>query len=148
MVRFPLAQEPGSVTKPAEPVVTTAERRRILVMEDNLTAARSLRMFLTQTGHAVEVAHNGLHGTELARRFQPEVVLCDIGLPGMDGYAVARALRGKPEFGRAYLIAVTGYGQEADERRALEAGFDMHMTKPIDLKELESILRGLNSTRH
>jgi CheY-like chemotaxis protein len=123
------------------------EGRRILVMEDNEAAAR-MRKFLTQTGHAVEVAHNGLDGTEAARRFQPQVVLCDIGLPGMDGYSFARTLRGEPEFRRTYLIAVTGYGQEADERRALEAGFDLHMTKPIDLNELDTILSGLNLARH
>lgn len=148
MVRLPLAQKTGSAINRTEPVVGMAEGRRILVMEDNQTAARCLRMFLTQTGHAVEVAHNGLDGTEVARRFQPEVVLCDIGLPGMDGYAVARALRKEPEFQQIYLIAVTGYGQENDERRALEAGFDMHMAKPIDLKELEAILSGLNVARH
>ena len=74
----------------------STERRRILVIEDNLLAAQSLRMLLTETGHAVEVAHNGPDGIEVARRFRPEIVLCDIGLPGLDGYAVARVLREEP----------------------------------------------------
>jgi CheY-like chemotaxis protein len=100
-------------------------------------------MFLAGSGHTVEVAHDGKTGIEVARRFRPEVVLCDIGLPGFDGYAVSRTLRLEPELKEAYLIAVTGYGQEEDQLRAREAGFDAHLTKPIDLSELEQMLAGL-----
>jgi CheY-like chemotaxis protein len=146
VVRLPLTDEPASGRNRTDPVVAMA-KRRILIMEDNHVAALSLQMFLTQTGHTVEVSHNGREGTELARRFQPEIVLCDIGLPGMDGYAVARALREKAEFEATYLIAVSGYGQEDDQRRALESGFDMHMTKPINLNELDSIISALTLAR-
>jgi len=92
-------------------------------------------------GHEVEVAHAGDPGVDTARRFHPDIVLCDIGLPGgMDGYAVARALRQDPAFGSIYLVAVTGYGQEEDCRRSREAGFDLHLTKPVDPVYLEELL--------
>ncbi|MGH7928628.1 MAG: ATP-binding response regulator, partial [Candidatus Binatia bacterium] len=148
VVRLPLAQDPEPIDKRTAPVVSVTQRRRVLIMEDNPTAASCLELFLTQAGYDVEVANNGRAGTELAGRFQPEIVLCDIGLPGMDGYAVARALRARPEFGRTYIIAVSGYGQQDDKRRALEAGFDMHMTKPIDLNELVTILSSLSVAGH
>ena len=98
-------------------------------------------MFLTETGHAVEIAHNGRDGVQVARRFRPEIVLCDIGLPGLDGYAVARALRQEPGLYGVYLIAVSGYGQNTDKRRASEEGFNAYLTKPIDFKELKRLLR-------
>jgi CheY-like chemotaxis protein len=97
-------------------------------------------MLLSQAGHALELAHSGPEGIETARRFKPDVVLCDIGLPGLDGYGVARLLRQEPAAHGMYLIAVSGYGQEADQRRALDEGFDAYLTKPIDLKKLERIL--------
>jgi DNA-binding response OmpR family regulator len=105
-------------------------------------------MFLTQTGHVVEVAHNGMEGARIAHSFQPQVVMCDLGLPGMDGYEVGRTLRREADFRQTCLIAVTGYGQESDKKRALEAGFNIHMTKPIDLKELKAVLSGLSLDRH
>jgi CheY-like chemotaxis protein len=90
----------------------------------------------------VAVAHSGPEGVEAARQFQPDVVLCDLGLPGMDGYQVARELRLHPATAHARLIAISGYGQEEDERRALEAGFDLHLTKPIGIPELQRLLTG------
>jgi CheY-like chemotaxis protein len=120
---------------------------RILVIEDNLDAAESLRMLLQLYGHQVEVAHTGAAGAEAARHFAPDLILCDIGLPGgKDGYAVARALRAGPGKGKAYLVAVTGYGQEEDQRQAFEAGFDRHLTKPVDpaviLQVLDAVAGG------
>src|SRR4051794_33339774 len=97
-------------------------------------------MLLELIGHEVEVAFDGADGLEKARALRPEVVLCDIGLPGMDGYAVARALRAAPETRGAFLIALTGYGQDDDRRRALEAGFDTHLLKPVDLEALRRLL--------
>src|SRR6185295_2558755 len=115
--------------------------RRCLVIEDHADAAESLAALLQLSGHEVEVAFDAAAGVDLARRLAPEVVLCDIGLPGaMDGYGVARALRATPETRTAFLIALTGYGQEEDRRLALEAGFDAHLTKPADLGELFRLL--------
>jgi PAS domain S-box-containing protein len=120
-------------------------QRRILIIEDNPEAARSLQMYLELTGHQVEVAHTGPDGIEAARRFRPELVLCDIGLPGLDGYAVARCLRHESDLNGTYLIAVSGYGQEGDQRRAQEAGFDLHLSKPVDLERIDTIIANLHS---
>jgi DNA-binding response OmpR family regulator len=126
--------------KPGGRALTVAKRTyRILVIEDNRDAAESMKMLLGLVGHRVETAYTGASGVEAARAFHPQVVLCDIGLPGgMDGYAVAQALR--QEFCSAYLIALTGYGQEEDRCRACEAGFDQHMMKPVDFDELQAVL--------
>ena len=124
------------------PAPVAPERpRRCLVIEDNADSAESLALLLQLSGHEAEVAFNGAAGLEKARGFRPDVVLCDIGLPGgLDGYGVARAFRADPELRSAFLIALTGYGQEEDRRRALEAGFDAHLTKPADLDELKRLL--------
>jgi CheY-like chemotaxis protein len=110
------------------------------VIEDNPDAAATLRELVALSGHEVEVADTGSAGLEAARRFRPQVVLCDIGLPGMDGYAVAAELRRDPAVTPAQLIAVSGYGQEEDRRRALLSGFDVHLTKPVDPLELRRLL--------
>jgi CheY-like chemotaxis protein len=121
-----------------------ARAYRILVVEDNRDAAESMKLLLEVTGHQVEVAHTGPAGVTAALQFRPQVVLCDIGLPGgMDGYAVARALRREPALGSAYLVALTGYGREEDLRLAREAGFDLHLTKPVDFNDLQQALAAL-----
>jgi signal transduction histidine kinase len=109
---------------------------RVLVVEDNKDAAESLRMFLELFGHGVTLAHTGPEGVAAAKAMRPDVVLCDIGLPGMDGFTVADTLRRSPETAEARLIAVTGYGEEEDRRRALAAGFDIHLVKPVDPQKL------------
>lgn len=115
--------------------------RRCLVIEDNADAAESMGLLLELSGHEVEIAHDGKQGLEAAKRFLPDVVLCDIGLPGgLDGYEVARRMREDPALGRTKLIALSGYGQEEDQRRAREAGFDVHLTKPADPVALERLL--------
>ncbi|HEX4964325.1 MAG TPA: response regulator [Thermoanaerobaculia bacterium] len=114
--------------------------RRCLLIEDHEDAAESLVLLLQLFGHEAEVAFDAASGLEKARSLRPDVVLCDIGLPGMDGYAVARALRAAPETRSAYLIALTGYGQDEDRRRAQEAGFDAHLTKPADIDALHRLL--------
>lgn len=125
-----------------EPPVTRS--RRILIIEDHVDAAVSMEVLLNLDGHQVELAHAGPSGVEAARKFRPEVVLCDIGLPGgMDGYAVARAVRADPQLASAYLIALTGYGREEDQRRALEAGFDLHLTKPVDPARLQQVVAAI-----
>jgi signal transduction histidine kinase/CheY-like chemotaxis protein len=115
--------------------------RRILVVEDNADAAATLRDFLELSGHEVELAVSGTDGVQAARSFHPEVVLCDLGLPGMTGYEVATALRKDPSTSSAKLIAVTGYGRDEDRRRSKEAGFDLHLTKPVDPAQLKALLQ-------
>lgn len=139
-VQLPLGDEPEPVLEQAAPADILTPHRRILVIEDNVNAAQSLRQFLTAIGHQVEVAHSGSDGVEMVRRLRPEVVLCDIGLPELDGYGVARWVRQEPELTGICLIAVSGYGQEADQRRALDVGFDAYLIKPIDFNELKRLL--------
>src|SRR5262249_18963321 len=106
---------------------------RVLVIEDNPDAAASLQMLLVLAGFETRVALTGQEGVDLAQEFQPEVVVCDIGLPGgMDGYTVARVLRQASGGEERYLIALTGYGQEQDKQQAQQAGFDEHLIKPVD----------------
>lgn len=126
-----------AVSEPIEPRVA----KRVLVIEDNHDTALSLKMLLNHLGFEVEVAHTGPLGIELARRFAPQVVLCDLGLPGLDGFGVARQLRSE-EFSRdTFLIAQSGYGQVEDVKKSLEAGFDLHLVKPMDFSELERLIR-------
>jgi PAS domain S-box-containing protein len=139
-VWLPLAEEPAPVAPTAGRPQVSAERRRILVVEDSKDAAESLRVLLELLGHEVRVAYTGPQGVEAAKEWRPDIVLCDIGLPGLDGYGVARALRLNPTTARARLLALTGYGQEEDRRRSREAGFDHHLVKPADPEELQQLL--------
>jgi CheY-like chemotaxis protein len=114
--------------------------RRVLVVDDNKDAARSLALLLETVGHDTRVCLDGASALEAAEEYRPQVVLLDIGLPGLDGYEVARQMRGRPATAGALLVALTGYGQESDQRRAFEAGFDRHLVKPADLSALASVL--------
>ena len=114
----------------------TGKRLRILVVEDNRDAADSLRLLLELYGYEATVAYTGPGGVKAAEQWQPDVVLCDIGLPRMDGYEVARRLRQNPSTAKARLIAVTGYGAEDDRRRSREVGFEAHLVKPVDPEQL------------
>lgn len=148
VVRLPAAPAPsvgreGPTRKGDErPVapIPQPSRRRILVVDDNVDAARSLSMLLALEGHDVRVAHDGPGALRAAEEFQPDVVLLDIGLPRMDGYQVARRLRERREMEKVVLIALTGYGQDDDRRRSQEAGFNAHLVKPVDLDALRSAL--------
>jgi PAS domain S-box-containing protein len=131
----PAAADPAVAGRPV-----ATRRLRVLVVEDNRDAADSLKALLEAFGHEAAVAYTGPAGVEAARREGPDVVVCDIGLPGMDGFAVARALRGCPETANTRLIAVTGYGQDGDRERALAAGFDGHLVKPADPAKLLGLL--------
>jgi two-component system CheB/CheR fusion protein len=113
---------------------------KVLIVEDNLDSAEMLAFMLTLRGHQVHVAHSGAEALEAARAFEPQAVLCDIGLPGMNGYEVAMRLRERGESRAMALIALTGYGQEEDRRRAKEAGFDYHLTKPVEPETLAELL--------
>ena len=114
--------------------------RRVLVVEDNPDARQSLRMLLEMAGHEVQTSEDGPSGLAKLYAFHPDVALIDLGLPGLDGYALAREVRGRPETRAIRLVAVTGYGQAEDRRRALAAGFDLHVTKPVDMSMLEEML--------
>jgi CheY-like chemotaxis protein len=121
----------------------------ILVVEDNFDCAESLRMLLEVSGHRVAMAYDGVSAMALLRQERPDVVLCDIGLPGgMDGYEVARAIRDDPRLSGVYLVAMTGYGQEEDRERARQAGFDVHLVKPVDPRALERLLQELSCGKH
>jgi len=117
--------------------------RRVLVVDDNHDAAASLAMVLRIDGHDVRTAQDGPAALQEAELFRPEAILLDIGLPQMDGYEVARRLRGQVGLNKALLVALTGYGQDEDRRRAKEAGFDAHLTKPADAALLQRLLAGL-----
>jgi len=118
---------------------------RVLVVEDNLDAAVTLVDLLTLWGYEVSAVHDGLAAVEVAPQYRPDVVLLDIGLPGIDGYEVARRLRRRSELDGLLVVAVTGYGQESDRQRAREAGFDHHLVKPVDLETLRRLLGGAGS---
>jgi CheY-like chemotaxis protein len=105
--------------------------RRVLVIEDSVDAAEIMAELLKRRGHEVRIAHDGATGLTLARSFHPQVILLDIGLPDMDGYAVAHRLRSE-DLGGDLLVALTGYGEADDRERARKAGFDRHLTKPVD----------------
>jgi PAS domain S-box-containing protein len=144
-VRLPLSAAPSAPVTPTQP--EGPPRRRILIVEDNVDAAEMLQFVLELQGHEVTVAVNGTEGLELLRLDEPDVVLCDIGLPGMSGYEFARAVRADPMLGDVVLVALTGYGRAADRRRTEEAGFDAHLTKPVELAALDEVLAGLASRR-
>jgi two-component system CheB/CheR fusion protein len=141
IVRLPLDGEFDAKTP--TPVDASPRVRRVLIIEDQADAAQSLREALELCGHQVEVAENGPAGLSRARAYCPEVVLCDIGLPGMDGYEVARAFRADEALKDAFLVALSGYALPDDVLRAAEAGFDRHLAKPPSLDKLEELLSKL-----
>ena len=116
--------------------------RRIVVIEDHEDTADLMREILSSAGHLVETANTGRAGIEAARRVAPDLVFCDVGLPDMDGYAVARALRADPAVARAHLIALTGFHGDEERDRAIAAGFDQHVVKPLDPTTLEKLAAG------
>jgi CheY-like chemotaxis protein len=140
-IRLPTTAEAGVHTMAAErPPVAGARSLRVLIVEDNLDAAEMLDVAVSQLGHATRLAHDGATAITCAGQFAPDLVLLDIGLPVMNGYAVARALRAQPEFSHVHIAAVTGWGQDEDRRRAREAGFDSHFTKPLAPEAMEELL--------
>jgi two-component system CheB/CheR fusion protein len=110
------------------------------VVDDNQDSAETVALLLELWGHEVRVVHDGPSALEAAPLFLPEVILLDIGLPGLDGYEVARRLRRDPRLGQALLIAMTGYGQDRDRRLSQEAGFAHHLVKPVDPVALQELV--------
>jgi CheY-like chemotaxis protein/two-component sensor histidine kinase len=146
VVRLPLV----SLARTPEPSINGAHkgpaacaRCRILVVDDNVDAAHSLAKLLEISGHAVHVVYDGLAGIQAARSLLPDIILLDIGLPGMDGYEVARHLRDEPAFKDVPLVAVSGYAREEDRLRSRQAGFNHHLVKPVDPEILPSLLASL-----
>jgi CheY-like chemotaxis protein len=143
VVRLPLAGEPedhgGADAFRADEPAAAAPACRILVVDDNRDSADSLAMLLEMRGHEVRSAHDGLEAVGAAEVFLPSVVLLDIGLPKLNGFEVARRIR-EQRGDDVTLIALTGWGQEDDRRRSKEAGFDHHLTKPIDVEALRKLL--------
>jgi signal transduction histidine kinase len=139
-IRLPVQPEPAALAQMPAPPRRFEKRFRILVVEDNRDAADSLRFLLELYGCEVAVAYTGPDGVQVAERWQPDVVLCDIGLPGLDGYGVASQLRHNPSTSKARLIAVTGYGTDDDKQRSREVGFDAHLVKPVDPDVLQRVL--------
>ena len=112
----------------------------MLVVDDNVDTVLSFSMLLKASGHDVRTAHDGPTAVQVALDYQPDVVLLDIGLPGLNGYQVAKRIRQEPNLKNIVLVALTGYGQEADRQTALEAGFNHHLVKPARLEQLQKIL--------
>ncbi len=138
-ISLPLLPEAGVPLESPVTAPATAGRLRLLVIEDNLDAAGTLKEVLEMGGHEVAVEHDGHEGVAKARSFKPDVVLCDIGLPGLDGYEVARQIRADPSIS-PMLIALTGYTRLEDQHESFKAGFDHHLAKPILISELEQVL--------
>jgi CheY-like chemotaxis protein len=140
-LRLPLAGA-GQVALPhaQDADARSAPGLRVLVVDDNADAAESLSALLTMLGHHPRAAHDGLQGLEMACEWRPDLVFLDIGLPGMNGHDVARAIRATPGMQQVVLIALTGWGARGDVRLAEDAGFDQHLTKPVSVEALERAL--------
>jgi len=128
--------EPRSI----EAVFGSSRARPILIIEDNSDFREGLRLLLESWGHRVQEAANGAEGLEIVYQARPEVVFVDLGLPDVDGYAVARSVRSAPGGDAILLVAITGYGRTNDRRQAKDAGFDAHLTKPVSPHELAEVL--------
>jgi PAS domain S-box-containing protein len=152
IVRLPAGQAPAHEERPqAAAPVKAAASQRVLVVDDNADAAATLDLFVKALGHETRVAYDGEQALQAFDEFRPDIVLLDIGLPGMNGYEVARRLRSRS--GRGFrIIAVTGWGQAEDRKQSAEAGFDLHLVKPVDEAQLLRILgaeaHGANDTLH
>jgi signal transduction histidine kinase/ActR/RegA family two-component response regulator len=140
-IRLAIAPADAATTAAAEPSTDVARRNlRVLIVEDNPDAAEMLELAVAQLGHVTAIARDGAAAIATATQFAPDVVLLDIGLPVMNGYDVVQALRRMPAFADVHIAAVTGWGQEEDRRKARDAGFDSHFTKPLSPAALESLL--------
>jgi CheY-like chemotaxis protein len=141
VVRLPLAEAPR--LKPVSKAVQDLPTRtgyRLMVVDDNRDSADTFATLLRLHGHEVQVAHNGAAALDLAKTFLPMAVFLDIGMPGLDGYEVARRMRQTPGLENTALIALTGWGQDDDRGRAAEAGFHHHLIKPADPDAIDGLL--------
>jgi len=140
-VRLPLAVQESALGAGAPGNgAATLSAHRFLVVDDNHDSTEALRLLLEMRGHTVQVVHDGHGALQAAREFRPEVVLLDVGLPGLDGFEVVKRLRSTPETSQLLVIATTGYGREEDRARCLAAGFNHHVAKPVDVDRIEEIV--------
>jgi CheY-like chemotaxis protein len=145
-VRLPAALTPADAPRapePSPPRVEGERVRRVLIVDDNRDAAQMIAHVVAHAGHAVQVAGDASQALAMADLFRPQVAILDIGLPVMDGYTLARELRARLGEAAPVLIALTGYGQEQDQRRSEEAGFAFHLVKPVDAERLTHLVDGL-----
>jgi CheY-like chemotaxis protein len=141
VVCLPMLVSPASQPLPPKETAEPAgPSLRVLVVDDNVDAAQSWAMLLKFSGHQVRMAHTGPTALEAALEYRPNVVLLDIGLPGMDGYEVAKRIREQPVLQNVVLVAMTGYGQDTDRQRSQEVGFNAHLVKPVDFGKVQQIL--------
>jgi CheY-like chemotaxis protein len=140
-VRLPTVGAPSAPKPSAPPAPKPGGARRVLLIDDNPDAVDAIRELLELDGHITQVATDGATGLRRAREFKPDVVICDIGLPGMTGYEVAKAIRHDETVKNTYLVALTGYGRPIDQERAMVAGFNCHMTKPARVDDLAKVIR-------
>jgi CheY-like chemotaxis protein len=147
VVRLPAAvaaQQPlREVPLVASAQVVPGGVRRVLVVDDNTDAAELLARAMVGFGCETQIAHDGPSALALIETFRPELALLDIGLPVMDGYELAQHIRNRPNAAPIHLVAVTGYGQKSDIEQALAAGFDEHLTKPVDILQLKALVSGI-----
>jgi CheY-like chemotaxis protein len=140
IVHLPLSRTATAGMWPAPAASRPTTPLKVLVIEDNKDSAETMASLLELWGHEVRLCFDGLGAVPAAERFGPDIVLSDIGLPGLNGFEVARQLRQHPSFGKVVLVAMSGYGREEDKRRAMDAGFDHHLVKPPDLTALAELL--------
>jgi len=143
-VELPLSRPEAVASAPAASGRPRLERLSILVIEDNADTRDVLKLMLEVDGATVETAEGGEAGLHAVERMRPDVVLCDIGLPDIDGFEVARRIRARADLAATRLIALTGYGQAEDMRQALKAGFEAHLTKPVNLEQLMALLTSVS----
>ena len=147
VVRLPLLEHAGDSAAATRPAGQRATTHRVLVVDDYVDSAESMAVLLQAEGHEVRIAHEGMTAIKMAPDFKPSLVFLDIGLPGMNGFEVARSLRAMPETKDCVLVAMTGYGQAEDHQRSLESGFDRHFVKPVDPLALQELFDSLKESR-
>jgi CheY-like chemotaxis protein len=127
----------NTITGANEPA---AAGRRVLLVDDSIETAQAMSMLLEALGHVVRTTHDGSQALAVVADFRPDIVILDIGLPGMSGFELAQALRARSETKEALLIALTGYGSDEDQQRSRDAGFDHHLVKPVQFDALEALI--------
>jgi CheY-like chemotaxis protein len=142
VVRLPITHEAAQPQPKASPDETCAATiaRRVLVVDDNRDAAESLAVFLKLSGHDTYIAHDGLEAVDKAAQLSPDIILLDIGLPKINGFEAARRIREQAQGRKLILVALTGWGQDADRQKSREAGFNAHLVKPVDAGVLANLL--------